>query len=102
MQEPREGDEGNLTQICLDSVEAKSRFSHGGHTAAILLDTTEEIFNSIRKKEEESELCPKCVITDFNTNQEKTAILIIGFENSLQSDCRSLIFGQIEGVGRGV
>ena len=50
LQEPREGDEGNQTQICLDSVEAKSWFSHDGHTAAILLDTAEEIFNSIWKR----------------------------------------------------
>ena len=46
LQRPREGDEGNLTQICLDSVEAKTRFSHA-HTAAILLTTKQEMFNSI-------------------------------------------------------
>ena len=43
------GDEGNLVQICLDSVEAKTRFSHAAHTAAILLNTAQQIFNSMWK-----------------------------------------------------
>ena len=37
----------NLAQICLDLVEAKSRISHRAHTADILSDTRQRIFNSI-------------------------------------------------------